>query len=144
MNTAVWALVIGVLALTANMVNGYLQRKQMRQNELYRQDPSVGLIPPPHPLRTHLWTNRSLYLNFGFSAISLVVGFLPGPFTRLSVLNISTGVCLFYLAFISHGQDRLLAIMEKMNKMIGVMADTQGLTIEAIRKQATLQESEGP
>jgi hypothetical protein len=143
MNTAIWAVVIGALALVGNLVNGYLQRKQMRQNELFRRDPSVGLIPPPHPLRTHLWKYRSLYVNFGGSALSFAVGFgIPGPLTRGLVLNISMGVCLYFYAFVSHGQDRVLhgqdrhlEIIQLINKTLGTMAETQGITVKALEGQ---------
>jgi hypothetical protein len=144
MNTAVWAVIIGALALVGNLVNGYLQRKQMRQNELFRRDPSVGLIPPRNPIWTHLWEYRSLYVNFSCSALSLAVGFgIPGPLTRGTVLNISLGVCLYFFAFVSHAQDRHLAIIDRhlaiiqlINQSIGTMADTQGITVETTRKLA--------
>jgi heme exporter protein D len=51
-----WVTVVVALAgVVTTLVVAYLQRRQMRQIEAYRQDPSVGLVPPPHPLRQLLW-----------------------------------------------------------------------------------------
>jgi hypothetical protein len=38
-----------VVAAAVALVVNYQNRKQARQIELFRNDPSVGLMPPPHP-----------------------------------------------------------------------------------------------
>src|SRR5690348_10325944 len=38
-----------VVSSATALIIGYLHRKQMRQNELYRQNAAVGLLPPPSP-----------------------------------------------------------------------------------------------
>jgi len=46
-----WIQVCGVvLAAAVALIVAYLHRRQMRQIEAFRQDPSVGLVPPPHPV----------------------------------------------------------------------------------------------
>ena len=50
MITAAGVVVAAVVALVVN----YQNRKQARQIELYRRDPSVGLIPPPHAFMAFL------------------------------------------------------------------------------------------
>jgi hypothetical protein len=120
MSTAVWvSVVVGSMALAGNLVNGYLQRKQMRQNELFRQDPSAGLIPPRHPLWVHLWKYRTLYWNGAWSAFLVIIGFLlpRGPMTRGSVVNISSGVCLFYYGLISYTRDKIVSVLENHRDM---------------------------
>ncbi len=77
MSTAVWVIMIlGTLAIAGNLVNGYLQRKQMRQNELFRQDRSVGLTPPSTPFKVSSmeiqvalleWWNERLFSARGTS-----------------------------------------------------------------------------
>jgi hypothetical protein len=121
MSVTVWTtLVVGVLAIAGNLLSGYLTRKQMRQNELFRQDPSVGLIPPPHPLRARLWEHRLLIWNSGCSVYFLIQGFrAQEPLTRISVLNISMGVCLFYFAISSHLQDRTLSVVSSVVDLQG-------------------------
>jgi hypothetical protein len=54
---------------------------------------------------------------------------------------------LYFYAFVSHVQDRHLAIMDRhlaiiqlINQSVGTMADTQGITVETTRKLAELLE----
>jgi hypothetical protein len=46
----------------------YMHRKQIRQVELYKRDPSSGLMPPPHPitrfLREYWWDTTLVILSF--------------------------------------------------------------------------------
>lgn len=58
--TAVGVVVAAVVALIVN----YQNRKQARQIELFRKDPSAGLVPPPHPWLVFLRKNwyHFLYL----------------------------------------------------------------------------------
>jgi hypothetical protein len=78
-----------VAALVALAI-AHMQRKQIRQVELYRQNPEVGLKPPLHPITRFV-------VNYGLVAIcpvlSLIYEFsLSRPVTRLDVLNIATNV----------------------------------------------------
>ena len=71
-----------------------LQRKQMRQIELYRQDSSVGLVPPSILVRfvKSRWKDVLAYAG---PLINLVVELSSSyPLSRLSVVNISLSVAL--------------------------------------------------
>jgi hypothetical protein len=46
-----------IVAAIVTLVVNYQNRKQARQNELFRKDPTVGLIPPPHPWAAFLRKN---------------------------------------------------------------------------------------
>ncbi len=138
MSVTVWTtLIVGVLAFAGNLLSGYLTRKQMRQNELFRQDPSVGLIPPPHPLRARLWEHRLFIWNSGCSVYFLIQGFrAQEPLTRMSVLNISMGVCLFYYAISAHLQDRTFSVLSSVADLQG---KTLSDTLSVLERITTLQ-----
>ena len=124
--TALLPILVGSMTLAGTLIAGYLQRKQMRQNELFRLDPSAGLTPPPHPLWTHLWESRIFYFNCVLSALLLTVGFLvpKGPMDRGSVLNISMGVGLFYYALAMSVVERTINTQTKIVRVLENHRDT--------------------
>ena len=75
------------------------QRRQMRQIELHRADPSVSLKPPPHPAARWL-LNNSPYVVWTFFIIydtHLLINQLreQGPVTRGAVFEIVfTSMCI--------------------------------------------------
>ncbi len=136
MATTLWiSLVVGVMAFVGNLVSGYLQRKQMRQLELYRQDPSVGLVPPPHPFTLFLQKYKLAICNTGIAAFFLVSGFRSqGPLTRLSVLNIAAGIGFLFLALTTkmnadlyHFLGRLVGVLEGHSKGLGALTEATGI-----------------
>jgi hypothetical protein len=84
-----------VVAAVVALIVGHLQRKQMRQIELYKQDPSVGLVPPPSALRRFVQSKWDTVLGFGAPLIGLALEFASAaPLTRASVFLISLSVAL--------------------------------------------------
>jgi hypothetical protein len=59
MKIETWAVTaVGIaVAVVVPLIVNYQNRKQARQIELFKKDPSVGLIPPPHPLWVFLRKN---------------------------------------------------------------------------------------
>jgi hypothetical protein len=114
MTTSLWvSLVVGAVAFAGTQISGYMQRKQMRQNELYRRDPSVGLMPPPHPVTLFLKKNFWQFVFYGLGALDLFEGFRgPDPPTRTSILNIALGVGWLFYAFLTRVTDGLMRVME--------------------------------
>ena len=138
MTTALWiSLVVGAMAFAGNLVSGYLQRKQMRQLELYRQDPSVGLVPPPHSLTLFLRKHRLAILNTGIATFFLVSGFRSqGPLTRLSVFNIAAGIGFLFLALTTkmildlyHFLGRLVGVLEGHSRSIHGLTKITGMVV---------------
>jgi hypothetical protein len=81
-----------VVAAVVALAVAYMHRKQIRQAELYRQNPAAGLKPPLHPITRFV-------LDFGLVAIFPVLGLvyefsLSRPVTRLDVLNIAANISL--------------------------------------------------
>lgn len=75
----------------------YLERKQTRQVEAYKRDPSVGLCPPP----TWLWVVTARHgprlvrycITYGASLFLVISGLSKsGPATRWSVFLIAYGI----------------------------------------------------
>jgi hypothetical protein len=82
---------------------GYLHRKQMRQNEAFRQDPSVGLVPPPHPVVA--FYKRHLYwiVGVGLPASVLVWnGFDTKPITRMDIILLAGNVAVILMTLVVH------------------------------------------
>jgi len=92
-------MLIGIIiaALVALSI-GHLQRKQMRQIELYKLDPSVGLVPLPSAITRFVKSKWDKVLGFGAPASGLLIEFVSAaPLTRASVFLISFSVA-FLLA----------------------------------------------
>ena len=146
MTTALWiSLVVGAMAFVGNLVSGYLQRKQMRQLELYRQDPSVGLVPLPHPFTLLLQKYRLAICNTGIAAFFLVSGFRSQePMTRLSVLNIAVGIGFLFLALTTkmtadlyHFLGRLVGVLEGHSKELAALIGTTGIIADHLKARGT-------
>src|ERR1700733_13264287 len=87
-----------------------LQRRQMRQIELHREDPSVPLIPPPHPFTKFLKTHGIFVINFILNIWFLIDDLRQtGPITRFQVFGIA-----FYTVVLF-----ALVLMEAMIMFIG-------------------------
>jgi ABC-type arginine transport system permease subunit len=105
MQNATW-LTIGISA--ASIIVGTvtalsiaaMQRKQMRQIELHRQDPSVSLVPPPHAVTLFLKRWGVPLVNSSIN-ISLLIREMirTGPVTREQVFTIAfvTGALVIIL-----------------------------------------------
>ena len=96
--TQVIALAAIAIPCATALVVAHWQRKQMRQIEEYRTDPSKGLIPPPSRLQLLL---RRQWMTLLMLATSMALLFLAldadAPLTKQSVfaiaLSTAGGVC---------------------------------------------------
>jgi hypothetical protein len=90
------ATLLGIAALIVTLVVADLHRRQIRQVELQRADPSVPLLPPTHPTTRFLRTIGPHLWNIGVSVYIIVILVrevrLPTPPTRVDVLMISFSV----------------------------------------------------
>lgn len=91
-------------------------RKQMRQLEAHRIDPSVGLTPPPHPvfvfLRNH-WTplcGIGLGLYLLISSHNVKNGFI----SRSEVFSVVMGICLLFFSAMLVVVEQLLAEVKRL------------------------------
>ena len=119
-----WIAVAAVIATVLSSIGiAYAHRKQMRQIEAFRQDTSVGLIPPPHPSLSFLAKYRGSFANAALGMLFLMDEYLHRgqPITRYSIFNIAAGVGLLLLASSSVYMerftpmfDRTLIIIEKL------------------------------
>jgi hypothetical protein len=111
--------VISVLAIlvagAVGLIVGYMQRKQMRQIEAYRQNPALGLVPPPHPVTAFMRANKYLVILSGGGLLLVFLGFLsPRPITHLSVLIIAIGVSGFLYGLLLDLLDRVIRLLERI------------------------------
>ena len=135
MSTSVW---ISILTLavgsTITLIVAAMHRRQMRQIELHRSDPSVPLKPPPHPLTQFLARNANLgvFLVTSGTNLTFLVRHLynTDSLTRTEVFAIAvfTGGLYFSLAmflmtrnivqvFVAMGGTRYL--LDKIGDVLG-------------------------
>lgn len=90
-----------VIAAIVALYIAYLQRRQMRQIEAHRLDPSVPLKPPPAPLWQ--WVTRHISkILFAIAVLNLVFDLIdPSPLTRWAVFWIALSVALIFFALMS-------------------------------------------
>ena len=132
MTPALWVAVGGVVvsAIVALIVAG-LQRRQMRQIELHREDPSISLTPPPHPAIAWLF-------EYGPSIGVILYDFYriggllqqTGPITRDDVFH--TAAYFFSIALQS-GFILFFYVMNRMRRMMGSLVDSETKVIEILR-----------
>jgi hypothetical protein len=132
MNTSlVGSLIAAALISAVNLSIGHLQRKQMRQIELHREDSSVGLVPPPHPLRLFLRKYKLPILNTGVGALLLASGLLSQPpLTRLSVFNIAGGIGCLLLALTNRMVDDVYGALIRIIDLIEKQSDSLSKTTD--------------
>ncbi len=135
---AVLAVVVGaVVALSV----GYLQRKQMRQIELYRQDPSVGLTPPPSIATRFIRSNWGEVFGFGMPAIGLVIELINHtPPSRYDVLFISLNVAVLLtnvvMLIVFDLVNRIVAVLKELHSALKRHVDVTGATVATLRTVA--------
>jgi hypothetical protein len=75
----------------------------MRQNEAFRQDPSVGLVPPPHPVVAFYKRHRYWIVGVGLPAGVLVWnGFDTKPITRVDIILLAGNVAVILMTLVVH------------------------------------------
>jgi hypothetical protein len=93
--TNIVTLVAVAASCATALLVGYWHRKQLRQLELYRKDPSVGLKPPPAAAVAFIKHHYDIIFGVLPPIGSLILLFISGPLTRtaavLIVLN-SAGI----------------------------------------------------
>jgi len=113
----------------------YLERKQTRQVEAYKRDPSVGLCPPP----TWLWVVTARHgprlvrycITYGASLFLVISGLSKsGPATRWSVFLIAYGIGTLVLNLSLEITFRVnrssLEMLQAVQNLVGATIETQG------------------
>jgi len=136
---------IAVSASVALIV-AYLHRRQMRQIELYKQDPTVGLIPSPSRLTAFVKSKWESILGFGGPILILTSEFSrDAPITRITIFNISVSLALllgnFVLLLVFKLQDRnskrlaeILTLQQRHADVTDKLLDNLGALVEVSRK----------
>jgi hypothetical protein len=112
----------------------YQHRKQMRQNELFRLDPSVGVKPAPSPpvafFKRHWFLIWTLILGVGLPMLGVVLVLARNvPLTNFSAVMISYYFALMIYNLHSYSEMRLL-------KIINTMIETDKSTSDALSHTA--------
>jgi hypothetical protein len=95
------ALIAILVSASVVLIVSHLQRKQMRQIELFKLNQSVGLIPPQSWLTKFVKSKFDNFLGYGAPLISLTILFLGNdPVTKWTVLTISLNITLLIMNYI--------------------------------------------
>lgn len=137
MTLSIMISVVGiVVAAIITLVVAYLHRKQLRQIEAFRQDPSVGLVPPPHPVRLFFRKHRSALLIGGTGTISLLASLIrQGPVTRFQVLTIAAGLASILFALLIDILEGLVRILERIVNIIGHATSIAEAVVKKVPKK---------
>jgi hypothetical protein len=130
----VTAVSVAVTCTTAFLV-GYWHRKQLRQLELYRKDPSVGMVPPPSFLTVFFKKNFDLLCGILLPTLSAWLLVSGGKGTALTSLLISLNIGSMLLTLVGRAFSRL------SKEMIAVSRDF--LEIHKAQRQLSLSQVEG-
>lgn len=109
-----------------------LHRKQMRQIELHRADPSVPIIPPPHPVTQFFkrnWVVILVITGISGNLFALILELREtGPITRGQVFRIALSTVSVAYILVAQGMmkssaqiygtiDRLIDLLEMLKKI---------------------------
>ena len=111
-----------VSAAVALLVS-HLHRKQMRQVELFKIDPSVGLIPPPSSFTVFLREKGPDVLIVSLPLVLIINEMMKeGQVTRGSVLTVSLSVALiFAYATVRFVFALVRDVVQMIKKVVGLM-----------------------
>ena len=111
---------MGCVTTVAVLIVGYLHRKQMRQIEAFKINPSVGLKPPPNAVRMFLKSNI-LLLCAAVAVVFLITDVLSkAPVTRYEIFLIAVDVVSIFLFLIAHV---VLKLLSQFGKVLSTIED---------------------
>lgn len=117
-----WLMLIALLvSATVAIAVAYQQRKQMRQIELYKTDPSVGLIPPPSAITRFIKSHWDTVLGIGFPIVAIWIELSSAyPITRRSIFIVCLCMAIIVInivmAFVFEMVRRLLSLIQSLNE----------------------------
>lgn len=145
MSAANWITLFGIIvAAVVALAVAFMHRKQMRQIELYRADPTVPLVPPLHPV-TRFLKSYGFYgwcLAWAAYDVFVLVRDLreTTPVTREVVVKIVVdifGIVLMVMIGLgSFMSERVYQIAEKLVGILEKMTEGRQWTIDTTEKMA--------
>jgi hypothetical protein len=125
-----------VVSCITALIVAYSHRKQLRQIELFRLDPSVGLLPPPSPPVAFFKEYGGLIVGVGVPVLSLAwLITMNNPVTVGSVTLISSYFALILINLHFHSELRLLKYFLKLitvNEQVLRILETRRCETEAV------------
>lgn len=130
MSVAAWITAFGiVVGAIVTLSVAYLHRKQMRQIELHRADPSVPITPPPHGVT--LFFKRNFWywwcLAFGGWDVWILIKDLnkTTPVTRAVIFDIGLDISGIFFMLI-------FAMLTSLTNRVERMVDIEDKTIDIL------------
>src|SRR5260370_25096616 len=121
--------VLGVITVLAiifiPLITSHLERKQLRQIELYKQDPQLHPLKPPPNIFVR-WIGKYWFYLFGLADIGVDMVdvyyhvHLPDPPSHHDVFSIALSITMIFawvlFLVVNWFLDRLLRVLEKSSK----------------------------
>ena len=124
-----------VIPCVTALLVGYLHRKQMRQIELFRQDPSLGVRSPPSPPVAFVKRHGALVAGIALPMLSVASLLATDrPATNATAALISLNVASTLITLQLHSELRLLKLLLKLtdiSKEAFLVQDSQARGIAA-------------
>jgi hypothetical protein len=140
MTITAWITVFGIILATGVTLSvAYMQRKQMRQIELFRNDPSVPLTQPPHRF-TRFVKEYGFFVVFGGFDLFVLIRDLnqTTPITRRVVFDIVLDMAgVFGMVFLAFVTAILRRVTDAAKKTMQMM-DRTTRTMEKISEKTFL------
>jgi hypothetical protein len=143
MTPANWVTLAGIIVAAAiALIISYMQRKQMRQIELHRTDPTVSLVPPLHPV-THFLKTYGSFLALGIYDLVMLMRQMheTTPVTRQVIFGISLDMAGIVL-MITFGVAAFMVerALNVFGKTIDIIRDMNDMTRHIVGKMEKMAE----
>jgi hypothetical protein len=127
-----------VPASTAFLV-AYWHRKQLRQIEAYRLDPSVGLTPPPSALWKFVTSRRRLLALAGIPVVIIALAFyFRMPVTLTTVLLVAFNVASIAVALLLDVIEGIVRVLGRVVEALATQTETQAKHVVLTAKVADI------
>lgn len=117
MTTTQFLMLLGIaVSASIALIVASQQRKQMRQIELYKSDPTVGLVPPPSAFSRFIKSKWDILLGFGIPLVNLVIQLMSRePISKTSVLIISLSIAFLLVNIVA---TVIFRVVDRISKLI--------------------------
>lgn len=131
------AVIVGSVTTTSVLLNGYWQRRQMRQIEAYKSNPDAGLMPPAHPVWAFIKAHyvKLLCLCAGGNILLELLSFKPA--SRFTIFSVGFNFTVLLAFFMESHVSRIYDVLLRQAKINAIIAEALGMISADTSKKST-------